>query len=101
MRQWGDIRRDKVPADQEAAAAAGRRALAHALVLAELRQQRGVTQVELAERLGRRQGTISELERRDDVFVSSLREYIEALGGRLEIAAVFDEDRVPLAIADR
>jgi non-homologous end joining protein Ku len=51
-----------------------------------------VTQVQLAERLGKSQGNISELERRDDVYLSSLREYVEALGGRLEIAAVFEEE---------
>lgn len=96
---WDQVRRQKVPADQEAAAAAGRAALEAALELAELRTSRGITQVQLAERLGRGQGSVSALERRDDVFVSSLREYIEALGGELEISAVFDGERVPLAIA--
>ena len=101
MTGWKSIRDAKVPADQEAATAAGRAALAAALELAELRSARGVTQVELARRLGRRQGSVSELERRDDGFVSSLREYVEALGGRLEVSAVFDgEPPVPLAIAN-
>jgi transcriptional regulator with XRE-family HTH domain len=61
--------------------------------LRELRNRKGVTQSELAERLGKSQGNVSELERRDDVHVSSLREYVEALGGELEINAVFDEER--------
>ena len=98
-RNWSQIREDLVPKDQEANAAAGRNALAHALELNELRALRGMTQVGLAERLGKRQGTVSELERRDDVFVSSLREYVEALGGQLEIRAVFDDESVPLAIS--
>lgn len=97
--KWSEVRRSKVPPDQEAAAAASREALAVALELAELRANRGITQVQLAERLGRAQGSVSALERRDDVFVSSLREYVEALGGSLEINAVFDGERVALAIA--
>jgi transcriptional regulator with XRE-family HTH domain len=100
MHKWSDIRGLKVPAEQEAAAAASKEALALALELSELRTSRGVTQVQLAERIGKRQSTISELERRNDAFVSSLREYVEALGGHLEIAAVFDDqERVRLAIA--
>lgn len=97
-RVWHDIRAAKVPPDQEAAVAAGVRALRDALALRDLRVERGVTQVELAERLGKSQGNVSELERRDDVYLSSLREYVEALGGRLEVAAVFDEERTALAI---
>lgn len=97
---WSKVRQGLVPEDQEAAAAASRAALSAALELAELRASRGLTQAALAERLGKRQGTVSELERRDDVFVSSLREYVEALGGHLEISAVFEGDeRIDLAIA--
>lgn len=95
---WETIRRAKVPPDQEAAVAAGVRALRDALALKEIRQERGITQVELAARLGKSQGNVSELERRDDVYLSSLREYVEALGGHLEIAAVFDDERTPIAV---
>jgi hypothetical protein len=45
------------------------------------------------------QGAISKLEHADDVRVSTLRQYLEALGARLELIAVFDEDgerRVPI-----
>jgi len=97
-RKWADVRRRLVPPDQEDAVASGVRALHDALELRDLRMERGVTQVALAERLGKSQGNISELERRDDVYLSSLREYVEALGGRLEIAAVFDDERRPIAI---
>jgi len=34
------------------------------------------------------------------VFLSSLREYIEALGGELELTAVFDDDRIPVVIGE-
>jgi DNA-binding XRE family transcriptional regulator len=73
-------------------------AMAEAERLATIRAARGVTQVELAARLGRSQGSISETEHRDDLYLSTLRDYIEALGGTLEVAAVFDDERTPIAI---
>ncbi len=97
-KKWSDIRSTKVAPDQEEAAAAGVRALRRAMILSELRSERGLTQTELANRLGKSQGNVSELERREDVYLSSLREYVEALGGHLEVSAVFDEDRQPLSI---
>ena len=91
--KWSEVRGRLVPAAQEEAAAEGRRALRDALGLARIRAERQVTQVELAARLDRSQGNISELERRSDVYLSSLREYVEALGGELEVNAVFDGKR--------
>lgn len=98
MTTWNEIKRQKTPVGQEAGQAASARALRDALDLKGLRAGKGITQAELAERLGKSQGNISELERRDDVYLSSLREYVEALGGRLEIAAIFEEERTPIAI---
>lgn len=91
-KKWSQVRRQLIPADQEEAARDSARALRDALGLAALRSRVGVTQVELAERLGKSQGNISELEHRGDVYLSSLREYIDALGGYLELAAVFPDD---------
>lgn len=95
--KWSDVRGRLVPADQEDATVEGRRALRDALGLARIRTDRQVTQVELAARLDRSQGNISELERRSDVYLSSLREYVEALGGELEVNAIFDGKRHPIA----
>ena len=75
------------------------RAIQDALALAQLRQSRHITQVQLAETLGISQGNISRLEARSDVYLSTLRGYIEALGGHLEIAAVFDNERVTVQVA--
>jgi DNA-binding XRE family transcriptional regulator len=91
--KWSEVRGQLVSPDQEEAAADSRRALRDALGLARIRAERGVTQVELASRLDRSQGNISELERRSDLYLSSLREYVEALGGELEVTAVFDGQR--------
>lgn len=53
--------------------------------LSALRRKLGLTQVELAGRLGMTQSDLSKLERRPDVRLSSLRGYAEALGGRLRV----------------
>lgn len=64
--------------------------------LARLREERRITQSELAHRMGVRQASISGFERRDDIQVSTLRRIVEALGGRLQIFAVFTEGRFAL-----
>jgi DNA-binding Xre family transcriptional regulator len=74
------------------------RAIEDALALGELRQSRHVTQVQLAEALGISQGNVSRLEGRSDVYLSTLRSYVEALGGHLEIAAVFGDERVTVEV---
>ncbi|MGH2878378.1 MAG: helix-turn-helix domain-containing protein [Solirubrobacteraceae bacterium] len=74
-----------------------RRAMEDALALADLRRSRHVTQVQLAEELGISQGNVSRLEGRSDVYLSTLRSYVQALGGHLEIAAVFDDESHPVA----
>ena len=55
------------------------------VILRELRAALGVTQEQLASRLGVQQAAVSRLERRPDMTLSSLRRYVEALGGELEI----------------
>ena len=66
--------------------------------LYELRHAEAVSQAEFAGRLDITQGAISKLEQSDDVPVSTLRQYLEALGARLELVAVFDDEdrRVPI-----
>ncbi len=62
--------------------------------LQELRKARRLSQVALAKKLKAQQATISKLERRADMYVSSLRQYIGAMGGELEIIARFPEGAV-------
>ena len=57
------------------------------LLLAEIRQSVGLTQAELAARLGIQQPTLSKLESQNDIQVSTLRRLIRALGGELELIA--------------
>ncbi len=67
-----------------------------AVLLARLRARRGITQQELALRLGIRQASISGLERREDVQLSTLRRVVQALGGYVQIFAKFPEGRFTL-----
>jgi DNA-binding XRE family transcriptional regulator len=66
--------------------------------LAELRKMRSVTQAELAHQLGVAQPSLSALEHRGDVQLSTLRQYIEGHGGHLEVSAVFDDVRIPVTL---
>ena len=64
--------------------------------LHELRRARALTQQELAQMLEVNQPAISKLEQRADVYISSLRSYIEAVGGKLKIVADFPEGEVTI-----
>jgi transcriptional regulator with XRE-family HTH domain len=66
------------------------------LPLYELRQARRLSQEQLAETLGVKQASISKLEHRTDMYVSSLRSYIQAMGGELEIIARFPDGAVQI-----
>jgi DNA-binding XRE family transcriptional regulator len=68
-----------------------KRAVVDSLALAELRQSQGKTQREVAETLGVSQANVSRIEHEEDVYLSTLRSYAEALGGRLEVNVVFPE----------
>jgi len=57
--------------------------------LSELRRARALTQKTLARKLGIGQESVSKLESRSDLMLSTLRNYVEALGGRLDLVATF------------
>lgn len=61
------------------------------LTLADLRESRGFTQAELAATLGVSQPNVSKLEGKDDIRLSTLGGYVAALGGHLEVRAVFPD----------
>lgn len=67
------------------------------LTLAELRKESGLTQKEIAAKIDwMTQSGVSRFERRDDCLISMLREYIEALGGKLEVVATFGDKTIRL-----
>src|SRR5215469_13037308 len=65
-----------------------------AMPLDALRDAKQLTQVQMAQLLKISQGAVSKVERRTDMFVSTLRNYVRAIGGDLEIRAVFPEGDV-------
>ncbi len=72
--------------------------IAEEMTLQELRQARALTQVRLAKNLGVAQKQISEIEKRTDMHISTLRRSIEAMGGKLSLVAEFP-DRAPVMLA--
>lgn len=65
-----------------------------AMPLDALRDAKQLTQVQMAQLLKISQGAVSKVERRTDMFVSTLRNYVRAIGGDLEIRAVFPDGDV-------
>ncbi len=66
--------------------------------LTAAREQQGLTQQQLADTLGVSQANISRIEHEDDLYLSTLREYVEALGGDLQIKAVFEDQEIYLTV---
>jgi len=100
-KKWSTLRDDlrSKPGAAGSIAAAQKQSLED-LRLYELRNTEAVSQAELAGRLEITQGAVSKFEHADDVRISTLRQYLEALGARLELVAVFDDEerRVPIAL---
>jgi len=72
------------------------RADAVAFSLAELRRHRELTQIELAERLEKAQASVSAMEAAGDNLLSTWCSVVESMGGRLELVAVFDDERIAI-----
>ena len=85
---------DAIPAERRRKVDQRVRETIAAMPLDELRRARQMTQTRLAESLGVNQGEVSKIEHRTDLYLSTLTEYVEALGGTLEIRAVFKDREV-------
>ena len=96
-KKWRTIREKMDPERQERIRKRTEELLAE-LPLQELRQARALSQQELAEVLGLNQATVSKLERRTDMYLSSLRRFVEAMGGELEISASFPDGKVRIQL---
>jgi DNA-binding XRE family transcriptional regulator len=79
----------------------GRTAPQRVRLLQELRQRMQISQVAVAERLKVRQPTISKIERREDMNLSTLRRYVRALGGELHVTARFPDITVEIGVESR
>jgi DNA-binding XRE family transcriptional regulator len=86
--------RDRMDPGRRARNEARVKAAVAALPLDEPREARSLTQTQLAEILHVSQGAVSKVERRADMYISTLRSYVRAMGGDLQMRAVFPEGEV-------
>ena len=94
-KKFSDLRAKMKPEAQKRAAVMAQTMLAE-MPLNELRQARGLSQKMLAEVLQVQQPSIAKLEKRTDMYLSTLRSHIEAMGGELEIVARFPDGTVKI-----
>src|SRR6266849_707913 len=88
---------DKMSPEARASAEARAEVMLKELALDELRAARNLTQEHLAEVLNVGQAAISKMERRSDMYISTLSHFVRAMGGRLEIRAVFPDGEVRIS----
>ena len=84
----------KMPPASRARSEARANAMLKDMALDELRAARAMTQQELGHKLGLKQAAISRMERRTDVYVSTLAKFAEGMGGQLEIRVVFPDGTI-------
>ena len=96
---WKALQSAKLSPEAQERVRARTRLQLEQLTLKALRQHLELTQVEVSRAASMTQSELSRLESRTDHLTSTLRRYVEALGGELEISAVFGERRVKLTDA--
>jgi transcriptional regulator with XRE-family HTH domain len=94
-KKFSELRAKMSPAAQARAAARAEAALVE-MQLQELRKSRDVTQVDVAKGMKIEQAAVSKLEHREDMYVSTLRDYVKALGGELKLVASFPDTEIQL-----
>ena len=94
-KKFTELRAGMSQAAREKADGMARQMLAE-MPLNELRQARGLSQKMLAEVLHVQQPSIAKLEKRTDMYLSTLRSHIEAMGGQLDVIARFPEGSVKI-----
>jgi len=99
--------RDEIAADprraerlRQAEERAAAELVAYEQTPAELRRARALTQAQLANALNVSQAQVSRIEHQADLYLSTLESYVAAMGGSLELVAVFDDTRVVLTLSE-
>jgi ribosome-binding protein aMBF1 (putative translation factor) len=90
-KKFKDLAERTMSAESRNRAAARTKVMLAEMHLDELRRARDLSQQDLAERLGATQPEVSRIENRLDTYVSTLRRFIEAMGGELVIVARFPD----------
>jgi DNA-binding XRE family transcriptional regulator len=91
--KWSELKA-KMDPDRRVRMEQRARELVAQLPLHELRRAKEMTQATMAELLETSQSEVSKIEHRTDMYLSTLRKYVEAMGGELEIRAVFSDGAV-------
>lgn len=95
-KKFSELRAQMTPEAQARSAANAKTMLAD-MPLNELRQARGLSQKMLADVLHVQQPAIAKMENRTDMYLSTLRSHIEAMGGQLEVIARFPDGAVKIS----
>jgi DNA-binding XRE family transcriptional regulator len=95
-RNFRELEAKMSPESRARAEAKAKKMLAE-MPLDELREAREMTQVHLAKILGVNQAAVSKMERRADMYVSTLQDFVKAMGGELKIIARFPEGTVEIS----
>jgi hypothetical protein len=98
-RSFKELERKMSPEARARSEAKARKLMAE-MPLNEIRAARELTQEHLAKVLHVKQASISKLERRADMYISTLRDFVRAMGGELEITARFPEGEVRISQFD-
>jgi transcriptional regulator with XRE-family HTH domain len=85
---------EKMPRERQERIRDRAHAILIGMALQGLRQSRNLTQKDLAEELGLNQSALSKMERQDDMYISTLRKILGAMGGRLKLIAEFPDTEV-------
>ncbi|MFM7331954.1 MAG: XRE family transcriptional regulator [Brachymonas sp.] len=94
-KKFSELRAKMTPAARAQAAQQTQTMLTE-MPLHELRRARGLSQKMLAEALHVQQPSVAKMERRTDMYISTLRSHIEAMGGELEVVAKFPDGMVKI-----
>ena len=98
-RKFAELRAQTVRTPEAAATVeACKAAMRDVLAIEELRAGRHLTQEQVAQALGVSQANVSQIEHQDNIYLRTLSNYIAALGGHLEVRAVFTDGTVVLAL---
>lgn len=97
---WSEIKARVKPETQARIESEARR-LSEELHLPQIRKARGLTQEAMADLLGVSQAEVSKMERRSELYIGTLKKFIEAMDGELVLAARFhDGVEVPIRLAE-
>ena len=93
-KKWRDLVKKTMSRERQARVRKMTEEMLAGLPLAEVRRARELSQEQIAETLMMPQGNVSKFERRVDMYVSTLRRYIQAMGGDLDIIARFPDAEI-------